>query len=101
MDNLFQYYRLLKFPIVEVEQWGYCSFDTIYIETEQQQIIVLPIQANNRIPISTINCGNVEYWSQASPSLGINSNYLRVWNKGTQNKPIPPGLQIRWFFLCY
>ena len=82
-------------------QWGYCSFDTIFVETEQQQIIVLPIQANNRIPIATINCGNVEYWSQASPSLNINSNYLRVWNKGTQNQPIPAGLQIRWIFLCF
>lgn len=82
-------------------QWGYCSFNTIYQETEQQQIIVMPVVANTRIPIGVINCGNVEYWSQASPSLNINSSNLRVWNKGTQNQPIPAGLQIRWIFLCF
>lgn len=84
-----------------IRQWGYCSFNTIYQETEQQQIIVMPVVVNTRIPIGVINCGNVEYWSQASPSLNINSSNLRVWNKGTQNQPIPAGLQIRWIFLCF
>ena len=61
----------------------------------------MPVRVNTSIPIGVINCGNVEYWSQASPSFNINSSNLRVWNKGTQHQPIPEGLQIRWMFLCF